>query len=482
VRATGEKALILTFSRREKGKIKIGHSRNMPDETLSEQLAHFVIALSLEKVPVEVIDAVELHILDSLGCLLAGWRLEAGELAYDLAIANSGANSTSTLLGSHRRASLLDVVEAMSVAAHCGEMDDIHGGAGTCVGAMIIPALIALAEKYGGSGRRFIEAAVAGYETIIRVGLSIDAAKLFARGWWPSTICGAFGVAAAGAKFLNWSAAKTANALGIAALHSGGMLTGGNEGATARHLAFGHAARNGIQSLTAADQGFTGPKRAFEDPRGFCLTLCEQPRWEHLQSFDGFHLPEVAFKPYPCARQLHAGVEALLKIIGQHSLTPSRIGEIELLLPAQNAAMMNRPAITPTHAATVGSGQYVMAVTALRRKMDLASFDENYLHSEEVRQLMSRVKVSAGPDLDRYYPKYWSGRVNVKLTGGQSHSEEVVIPKGESGNPMTAPEVEEKFLPLVGAVLGDVKAKAVAHELQSLEDLESLESLLGMLK
>ena len=88
-----------------------------------------------------------------------------------------------------------------------------------------------------------------GYETIIRVGLSIDAPKLFTRGWWPSTLCGAFGVAAAGAKFLNWSQDKTVNALGIASLHTGGMITGGNEGATARHLAFGHAAQNGVFAL-----------------------------------------------------------------------------------------------------------------------------------------------------------------------------------------------------------------------------------------
>jgi 2-methylcitrate dehydratase PrpD len=328
----------------------------MPAETLSEKFARHYVALEFDRIPVDIVDAAKLHILDSLGCLLAGSRLEAGRLAYNLAVANSGANSTSTLVGSDRRASYLDAVQAMSVASHCGEMDDIHGGAGTCIGGMIIPALIALAEKYGGSGRKFIEACVVGYETIIRVGLSIDAPKLFARGWWPSTICGAFGVAAAGAKFLNWSTERTANALGIAALHAGGMLTGGNEGATARHLAFGHAARSGIQSLTAAEQGFTGPKRAFEDSRGFCLTLCAEPKWEHLQSFEVFHLPEVAFKPYPCARQLHAGVEALLKILRQHSVMPETIREIELFQPTQNAVMMNRPAITQRMRLRSGAG------------------------------------------------------------------------------------------------------------------------------
>lgn len=456
----------------------------MFNDTLTENLAHHLLSLQLDQIPRDVVDAAKLHILDSLGCLLAGSRLEAGRLAYDLAVATSvaAANSTSTLFGTDRQASYLDTVQAMSVAAHCGEMDDIHSGAGICVGAMIVPALIAMAEKYGGTGRRFLEAAVIGYETVIRVGLSIDAPKLFARGWWPSTICGAFGVAAAGAKFLNWTADKMINALGIAALHSGGMITGGNEGATARHLAFGHAAQNGVLALLAAEQGFTGPRRAFEDPRGFCLTLCAEPKWEYLQSLDRFHLPEVAFKPYPCARQLHAGVEALLKITGQYSLTPAKIEQIELFLPTQNAAMMNRPSITASHAATVGSGQYVVAVTALRGKIDLLSFEEEYLRSEKMRTLMAKVKVSASTDLDRHYPKYWPGRVVVRLIDGQTYSEEVIIPKGESGNPMTRSEVEEKFLSLASPVVGDEKARSVIEEVYALDARESLESLPAALK
>ena len=209
----------------------------MSEATYSEKLARYYESLRYERIPSEVVDAAKLHILDSLGCLLAGSRLEAGRLAYELAVATSGANATSTLVGSDRRVSYLDAVQAMSVAAHCGEMDDIHGGAGTCIGAMIVPALIAMGEKHGGPGRQFLEAAVVGYETIIRIGLTIDAPKLFAHGWWPSTICGAFGVAATGAKFLDLSFEQTVNALGIASLHSGGMITGGNEGATARHLA-----------------------------------------------------------------------------------------------------------------------------------------------------------------------------------------------------------------------------------------------------
>jgi 2-methylcitrate dehydratase PrpD len=456
----------------------------MADETLSDKLARWCVALDLDHLPQHVIEAAELHVLDSAGCLLAGCRLEPGKRAYALAagMAAAGVQPEATLFGSRSRAAYLDAVQAMSVAAHCGELDDIHAAAGTCIGGMIVPALLASAEKFGGSGRGFLESAIAGYETVARIGLAIDAPRLFARGWWPSTICGGIGVASAGAKFLNWRAADTANALGIASLHTGGMITGGNEGATARHLVFGRAAQSGVLSLAAAERGFTGPRRAFEDPRGFCLTLCPEPKWEYLRQAEQFHLPEVGFKPYPCARQLHAAVEALLTLAREHVLGADRIAELELSLPSQSAAMVSRPTAQINRAAMLGSGQYVMAVTALRSAMDLESFAEAFLESEEVRRLMRKVKVTADPALDRYFPQYWPGRVAVKTAAGEIWSKEIIIPKGEPGNPMSPKEVKDKFFSLAAPVLGNAKALSVIEEVQTLRERNSLEPLLTALR
>ena len=110
----------------------------MADESITEKIAVYNSALQFERIPSAVIEAAKLHILDSLGCLLAGSRLEPGKLAYELAVAASGANAESTLLGTHRRASYCDAVQVMSVAAHCGEMDDIHGGADRTQGMVFL--------------------------------------------------------------------------------------------------------------------------------------------------------------------------------------------------------------------------------------------------------------------------------------------------------------------------------------------------------
>lgn len=457
----------------------------MAEESLSEKLARRLVSLSLQELPDTVIQAAKLHILDSLGVTLAGSRLEAGRLAYELSVSLSGASAAQSqvaLLGAQARVSLLDGVLAMASAAHCGEMDDIHSGAATCVGGMIIPALLAMAEKYGGSGAAFIEAAVAGYETTVRVGLAIDGPTLIARGWWPSALCGAFGVVAAGAKFLRWPVRETVNALGIAAIHAGGMLTGGSEGPTARHLLFGRSAQNGILALLAAQQGFSGPRYAFEEPRGFCRALCAEPKWNYLESGENFFLPEVAFKPFPCARQLHAGVEALLSLRREPGIAPEEIEEIELSVPAAVATMVNRPGPELNRAASLASGEYVMAVTAFRGKMDLASFDDEFFLSEEVRRLMAKVRVREGDDLNRYFPRHWPGRVRIKLSGDRSYGREVLIPKGERENPMSGGEIEEKFKTLAAPLLSEERLSAVIGAVRSLEKSDSLDPLLSALK
>src|SRR5262245_1972420 len=118
----------------------------MAEDTLSEKLSRRNIDLRLDDVPPGAVEGAKLHILDSLGCLLAGSCLEPGELAYRLAVASSdnSSSSTSTLLGTLSRVSFLDAVQAMAVVEHCGEMDDMIRGGGTGIVGMIVSGVVAL--------------------------------------------------------------------------------------------------------------------------------------------------------------------------------------------------------------------------------------------------------------------------------------------------------------------------------------------------
>jgi 2-methylcitrate dehydratase PrpD len=111
----------------------------------------------------------------------------------------------------------------------------------------------------------------------------------------------------------------------------------------------------------------------------------------------------------------------------------------------------------------------------------MASFDAEFLNSNAVRKLMAKVEIIGSSELDRHFPEYWSGRVTVKV-GGKIYSEEVIIPKGEIGNPMARDEVEQKFLSLATPIVGDARARAVIDEVGSLDRRDSLEPLISSLR
>ena len=158
-------------------------------------------------------------------------------------------------------------------------------------------------------------------------------------------------------------------------------------------------------------------------------------------------------------------MEVLLRLLQDYSITPTVIDEIELSVPTAVASLVNRPATSANRAAMLGSGQYVMAATAITGKMDLKSFDDRLLQSNEVKGLMGKVKVSGEIESD-----------------GSSPTGEIIIPKGEKENPMSVQEVEEKFLSLAAPVLGDAEARSVIGAVQALADRDSLSELLALLK
>ena len=76
---------------------------------------------------------------------------------------------------------------------------------------------------------------------------------------------------------------------------------------------------NGLLALLATEQGLTGPKRALEDPRGFCFTLCAEPRFEFLQDFKSFICSTLRSNPIPARANCMPGLKRCCRLISRHS-------------------------------------------------------------------------------------------------------------------------------------------------------------------
>lgn len=148
-----------------------------------------------------------------------------------------------------------DAAFGNSVLGHSLIRDDIEIASGSHIGAMIVPAAIALAQRERWSGRQLVRALVGGHDMAIRLGTAARAENAPSH-FRPSGINGAFGVAAAAIAATNPLEAVAVNALGLAANAGAGVNEwpwgGGQEVYT--HLASG--ARNGIIAFDLALAGF----------------------------------------------------------------------------------------------------------------------------------------------------------------------------------------------------------------------------------
>src|SRR6202162_4594450 len=192
------------------------------DNPYTRGMAEFVAGLRYDRIPAEVIERIKLLMLDSLGCALYGVDLEWSRILMRT-LTQLDKTPACGVWGTAVRLSAPHAALMNGLLVQGFELDDIHRVGAVHVGSVVLPPLLAIAEiKPGISGRDFLTAAVAGYETGPRVGICMGAEHL-AQGWHSAATVGVFSSAAAAASALRLSKEQTVHALGIARTQSAGL-------------------------------------------------------------------------------------------------------------------------------------------------------------------------------------------------------------------------------------------------------------------
>jgi aconitate decarboxylase len=285
------------------------------DNPYTRGIAEFVSGLRYEAIPEDVKSRVKLLMLDSLGCALYGADLEWCRILQD-SLGAVDATRACSVWGTNQKLSAPHAALVNGTAVQGFELDDVHRAGVLHVGAVVLPALIAIAElKPGMSGKEFLTAAVAGYEIGPRVGLCMGPEHI-ASGWHSGATLGVFSAAAGAARGLKLDAEKSVHALGIAGTQAAGLMAA-QFGAMVKRMHAGRSSQSGLYGALLAAGGFTGIVNVLESEYGgFCTTLS--------QSRDHFSLKEltaglgstwqtmgVALKFYACVGTNHTTLDAI---------------------------------------------------------------------------------------------------------------------------------------------------------------------------
>ena len=217
-------------------------------------LADFAAQLRCDDLPAAIMDTAR-RSSSRLSACGFDWRRHAVERLVARLYARTQSQGLSAGVVWERRldpvsASFLNTVYAGSIDA-----DDTHVGSMLHPGAIVFSAALAVCAN--ASGGEFLAAVAAGYEAMIRIGLSIQPTH-FRRGFQSTATCGGFGAAVAASRLLfagkRDGGRRIAESIGLVASFSGGLTQFYQSGSTVKRIHAARAAENGVAAALLAAQ------------------------------------------------------------------------------------------------------------------------------------------------------------------------------------------------------------------------------------
>jgi 2-methylcitrate dehydratase PrpD len=334
-----------------------------------------------------------------------------------------------------------------AAAAHVVEQDDVHNGSVFHPAAVVFPPALAVAQAIGASGEEFITASVVGYEVGIRVGefLGRSHYKIFHTTGTAGTVAAAVTVG----RLLKLNPEQMLNAIGSAGTQASGLWEFLRDAADSKQLHTAHAASTGLSSAYLAKEGFTGARRILEGVQGMAAGMSTDADPAKLTDRLGVRwaLPETSFKYHASCRHTHPAADALQHAMKAHGLKAGDITRVVTHVH-QGAIDVLGPVVDPqtVHQSKFSMGT-VLALIALRNSADLAGFDQA-LKDGQVASFRDKVTMELDEEVDAAYPQRWIGKVTVTTKDGRSLAGRVDEPKGDPGNTLSRPEIEDKALRL----------------------------------
>jgi len=449
--------------------------------SIALELAQRITEVTYDSLPPDAIRWAKMGILDTVGVTLAGAREDAARLA---ACALGSSPGPSYVFGTAARVNPLDAALVNGAASHALDFDDCNNTFGGHPSAPILPALFALADETGASGRDFIAAYVAGFEAETKIAFGVNFHH-YMKGWHPTATLGVFGSAAACSYLLQLDAAKTAVAIAAAVSFSSGVKA--NFGTMMKPLHVGHCARNGLYAALLAREGYTAnAATAFEHKQGFFNVFNGEGNYDAEKILPAWGKPwdivepGIAIKQYPCCGSTHPAIDAMLMLVREHKLKPADIERVDSWTHTRRLEHTNRPNPQSELDAKF-SVQYCLARALVDGKVVISQFEGDAYKDKKTRDLMPRIHAAAYTAAQFPADNHFGAEVKVTLRDGTVHTQKVDQPYGRtSANPLTTELLKEKFVNCAKRVLPEPRIAEMYAAIEKFERLADVRELTAL--
>lgn len=432
-------------------------------------MAAWIARVSTSEIPQAALDVAQTCIADGLAVMLAGTRSPVFALCAALP---RPAGESTVLDGGFTDAATAALLNG--VACHALDFDDtcyagiVHGT------AVVLPAVLAVAQHVNASGAQLLEAFVSGVETVYALGLALTD-SLYERGFWATTTLGVIGAAAGAAKLLVLDTDGIAHAIRLTANAPIGLRA--THGTNGKPYLCGVAAKVGVECAYAARAGIQGQIGTFERRRGFASThngrLLRREALEALGTRYALVDPGVAFKLRPMCSATQAAIEATIALRSQNGFEAEDVETV--VCHGTSLVVTSLPYHSPSLPSEAQfSMTFAIACTLLHGDVRLDHLTDSTLADGQLKRLMGRIELFedvtlVDPDAALACPE--AARVNIILRDGRRLQRTVMAATGMPQQPATEQQLQAKFMDCAMRALSVLEAGELWNRARRIEEV-----------
>lgn len=412
--------------------------------TVSEILADWIVAFDPDQVTDVARQGCADTILDTVGLTVAALETDYGQAMRE-AFPDSG---TATVFGLAEGRAPEAAAAINGTCGHGEDFDNTFEGCPVHSGVVIVPALLAAAERHNLRAADVARGMVVGIEVMCRLGLVADKA-VHKAGFHPTGVLGAMAAAAGVAAARGLDRLAIRNALGVAGSMASGIIEYLADGSSTKRLHPGWAAQSGMRAAALGAAGFTGPSTVFEGTHGFFYGFSSPQATEFAPLVDGlgtrWESGRLAFKPFACGTMTQPFVDCAIALARQ-GITADQISAILCEVGEGTVHRLWAPLALkqtpPTPYAAKFSGPYCVAAGFVFGDAGLAEFTETAVRDPRVLELAGKVNFVVDPLNE--YPANYTGHVRATLKDGRVVESRAPCLRGGAKAPLTRDELMVK--------------------------------------
>ena len=456
--------------------------------TIAQFLADFLVGCRYEDIPDETIEKVKHYVIDVLGCMVGSSREKQAEILKAV-LDDQGGNQQSSVIAGGYKTSAINAALINGTQGHMFDFDDDHREGTMHPSVAVFPAVFALGEKLGSSGKELLRAFILGLEVMIRLGESF-LGKSYYQGFHPTGTCGVFGAAAGCSLLLDLDNIQTKYALGLAGSFAAGSIECTGEGAWAKPLNAGHPAMGGVLSALLAAKNYRGPGTILDGAAGGLIrafSFKDQYDYGRITDTIGkkWEMMDTSIKVHACCRFSGPAVDCALDLY-QQGVRAEDVKDI--LVKACDFTIKtltdppDRKLRPQTHVDAQFSLPYAVSVAICKNRTGIEEFKVEALDDPDVLTLIDKIRWDVDPEAEAVYPKAYPATLIATMNDGRVFEAHVDYPKGDPENPATLPEIKEKFHLLTKKYMKEEKRNQIVATAEKLEDLDDITVLADLLR